>query len=117
MELSRVCYKCRQERPLTEEYFYNNSSEKSGFARRCIKCDKQNAKTLKQKQYNVKSQENRLSQGLCRYCIIPRIKNSKWFCEKHYLEDVCRKYLGTRKRWNELKLLLNSQDGKCPYTG
>ena len=38
-------------------------------------------------------------------------------CEKHWLQDMSRKHLGTVKRWTELKELFEKQNGVCAISG
>ena len=57
-------------------------------------------------------------QILCnrRGCKNPKLQYSK-LCEKCYLKQKSVQQLGNVHFWKELKLLLEQQQYKCPYTG
>ena len=123
----RICYVCRKELDLISNNFYKNSTKEKGFELCCKNCSKQRLSKYKPKQkdaqgileYNVYKNNWRKKQydkGLCKDCKAPRLSNSKR-CEKHWLQDLSRKHLGTTKRWMELKSLLEQQNYKCIYSG
>lgn len=55
--------------------------------------------------------------GICTRCSKPTLQTSNSFCEKHLLQDISHKTLGTRTQWSALKTLLENQGHKCHYSG
>ena len=41
----RICIKCKETKPLTEEFFYKDKNRKEGLMYRCKLCDKQRKET------------------------------------------------------------------------
>ena len=123
----KVCYKCRKKLPLTSEYFAKHKKSADGYDGRCKSCVNLFSKKYREKkgeQYRVdniskakEQQLNRLAKGQCRHCSSERLENSDLYCEKHWFEYVAKAHLGTMKRGNELKKLLELQDYRCAYTG
>ena len=66
-----------------------------------------------------KCHHKRLEKGLCRICGKSRLKNSKSYCEFHYIDSLTRNAMGYRSKEVALRLYdkLYSQNFICPYTG
>ena len=123
----RICYVCRKEKELNSDNFYKNKTKEKGYELCCKKCSKHRLSKYKSKIKNSKEKleynnyrnewrKKRSENGLCKVCKEPNLLNVKT-CEKHYLQDLSRKHLGTTKRWIELKILLEKQDFLCAYSG
>ena len=125
-KLIRICYVCRKELELNSSNFYKNSTKSNGYELCCKQCSKHrlskyysNIDNDKKEIKNIKTKEWRDAQyekGLCRFCKEPHLKNSKT-CEKHYLQDLSRRHLGTTTKWEDLRHLLEKQNYKCIYSG
>lgn len=124
---NKVCYKCRKKFPLTNENFSRNGKSKDGFDGRCKSCVNTFSKKYREKrgkQYRIdnitkakEQQQKRIAKGQCRHCSTNRLSNSGTLCEKHWFQYASKDHLGTMKRGNELKSLLERQNYKCAYTG
>ncbi len=75
---------------------------------------------------NKKRRERKIKEGLCVNCrngkacnIIDiygrKLKNL--LCEECYLKEKAYKYLGSGRRWQELKKLFDDQGGRCSLSG
>ncbi|HZK56685.1 MAG TPA: hypothetical protein VFD17_00115 [Clostridia bacterium] len=62
----RTCNMCKQEFPLTAEYFYRNKSFKSGFAYQCKNCRKEISKRYYEEKRKAK--ETKAGTQVCRKC-------------------------------------------------
>jgi hypothetical protein len=62
-----------------------------------------------------RSRKKRREAGLCSGCKGKPLPE-KTRCERCYVKDTAARILGSRKRWIDLKGLLDSQGGRCPYT-
>lgn len=94
---SGFCIKCGKDKPIHPH----------------IKCDKCLAKqNTNQRQLSVLRREN----GLCVNCGEIAISGNR-FCETCYLKHIASKRTGDTSRWNELKLIFESQNALCPYSG
>ena len=125
----RICYVCRKKLKLNTDNFYKNKTKSEGFELCCKNCSKRRlAMYYKNKpkkteeelnSYNVYRnnwRKEQFSKGKCRVCKTSRLEHSV-LCEKHYLQEVAIKHLGTASRWEELKTLWDKQLGKCAYSG
>ena len=123
----KVCYKCRKKLPLTSEYFAKQKKSSDGFDGRCKSCvNLMSKKYRKQRgeQYRIdnitkakEQRQKRIAKGQCRHCSTKRLPNSNTLCEKHWFQYASKDHLGTMKRENELKALLEKQNYECAYTG
>ncbi len=118
-----ICYRCEVEKPFTEEFFMPHKHSKFGLVYLCRECTKLRKDELRTKfpdEHRTRRKnwsETNKKEGKCIKCSSLRLENSNNFCEKHYLQDVSHKYLGTKKRWVELKDKLEEQNYKCHYSG
>jgi hypothetical protein len=118
-----LCSKCSDFKPFTSEYFPISSRYRFGLAYVCKICEaKRKSKQTKCNRAHANSiskqwQKTNRNKGLCIKCNQERLPNSNYFCEKHYFQNLSHKHLGTKKRWHELRFLLEMQQYKCAYTG
>ena len=62
--------------------------------------------------------ENRLNQGLCKYCGKTKVTNPKSkSCHECFFKNMATQYLKSRDRWKELEEIFLKQNSMCPYTG
>jgi predicted HNH restriction endonuclease len=54
--MNKKCYNCKQEYPLTKEYFYTNKTKKDGFGDDCKSCRKAYQKSRNQTMRDEKKQ-------------------------------------------------------------
>ena len=110
MEKTKVCKKCGYEL-LTDEFYSLAGNRIQSWCKICM--SKAAMKSTK------KSHSKRLEKGLCRICGKSRLKNSKSFCEFHYIDSMTRNAIGYRSKEAALLLYdkLYSQKFTCPYTG
>lgn len=117
------CNKCGIEKEFTKEFFNLHKSSSHGLTKRCKSCENINRKTHytnnKQDYLNRNKAWIRSNKeiGKCVRCSAKTMETSNSFCEKHFLQNICHKMLGTKTRWQELKYMLIKQDYKCLYTG
>ena len=125
--LIRICYVCRKEKELNSNNFYKNKQKDKGYELCCKECSKYRLAKYKPKEktvgekleynnYRNEWRANQQTKGLCKVCKEKHLENIKT-CEKHYLQDLSRRHLGTTSRWEELKNILIKQDYKCFYSG
>ena len=88
---TKVCPKCKKEKPLSVEFFYRNRSTKSGFSSHCKEC------TLKQvKEYNQRPEvKERKRERDKEYRQRPEVKERKRERDKEYRQ---RPEIKERKR-------------------
>lgn len=118
-----ICNKCGVEKEFTKVFFNLHKSSTFGLAKRCKSCEniirKLHYKNNKQ-DYITRNKEwikeNKLN-GKCVRCTQQTMETSNSFCEKHFLQNISHKMLGTKTRWKELYELLKAQEYKCSYTG
>jgi len=125
---TKLCSKCKEEKPLTKDYFYKRSISSDGFRSECKLCCKKNRKKEWDKKYRdnnkeivKKSKENWLennsekrriweqeykSQPLIRLKNTLRARNRR-FLEKGWKTGSTRKIIGCS--FDELKLHLEKQ--------
>lgn len=84
---------------------------------RCMRC------TVRGRQHERERRERARKADLCHTCakrpMLPGLDKTSLYprCEVCYMKGLASDYLGTTKRWRELKDLFEAQGGKCPYTG
>lgn len=122
MEGKSSCRKCHNRN--TETRHKQRSERKLNGL--CFKCGKDKfvkRKTLCQKCLDLHKEISRRirlereANGLCASCGINPARNVSKKCEICTLESAARKYLGSKKRVNDLKVLFLKQKQRCPYTG
>lgn len=117
------CIHCKINKLFTSEFFCTKTKGKFGLAYYCKDCDstrksvRHTNNKLADRTARARWSQNNKSKGLCTRCSYSRMSTSNLFCEKHFLQNICHKMLGTKKRWQELETLLISQNSKCYYTG
>ena len=117
------CNHCKEVKPYTSEFFPRSKQRKFGLDYLCLECNrvlkrKNSAKNNTNRRESVKKKvlKNK-SEGLCTKCNLVRLPDSNLFCEKHFLQNLSHKILGTKKEWGYLKELIEKQKYKCFYSG
>ncbi|MHA1409232.1 MAG: hypothetical protein ACTSQY_02730 [Candidatus Odinarchaeia archaeon] len=84
--MKKICSKCKNEYPLTSEYWHINRSKMDGFCHYCKKCRKKRQQQGYQKRQNVPFEQSTLLWTLQnRYnCIVARCTDSKCKSYKYY---------------------------------
>lgn len=103
----KYCAMCREKFPSTSEYFPKDDSMRLGLHSYCRKCMVKRGRSIRTKN---------LSDGVCYHCRKPRLENSSHLCLDCWIKATSIRRLNKSYK-KELKLLLEEQDYKCPYTG
>lgn len=117
----RCEYHLEQRRKIQRKYKQKNV--KNGYCSRCGQFPPIDGRKRCQKCVNVTSlaeiklKESRRKSSLCIRCGDKSIDDGVSYCEKCYLRKAATRYLGTSKRWLELRSLFDKQEGRCVYTG
>lgn len=119
----KICPSCGTPNDFTEEFFYKNKSKKGGLNGNCKECDKIRAtlhgiKNRKNINANIrKRSKERKIKGICLVCGKAVIKSATSYCEKHFLQSVSLRHLGTKSKWHLLKQKIEEQGYRCDYSG
>jgi hypothetical protein len=116
------CYVCRRNFPRTTRHFSRNKTRKDGFDNRCKECvskaskrwlvGKQEIVNARLRAYRKTHKEN----GQCEVCCDPPLPSST-LCARHFLSAKAKSHLGSRKHWEVLQRIWESQYGRCAYSG
>lgn len=89
---TRICWICKTEYPLTREFFYKDSKDKSGLQKRCIECNKKT-----NKRFSEKNPEYSSDKGKERY---HKVKGDNPSYNKERYSIYREQYLKRRKEWS-----------------
>lgn len=118
------CYCCKEEKEFNSDNFPINKIKKDGLDRTCRVCGRKRASKYQKNNRDKVNKQRRerekifIQNGRCTKCSQSADSNNVYsLCEKHFLGFTSLRHLGTTKYWSEIKILLESQNFKCAYSG
>lgn len=122
MDRIQQCTKCKQFLPVDAFYFNKQRKKLGPWCKKCLGIYHKKYYREHRIQcyaHTKKAIARYLSEGNCRICGKPRLPNSNWGCERHYIQESIANAIGYRSAAyaTQMQIKLHNQNYTCPYTG